>query len=671
MSAARERDCCAFCGLPLARPWWSRRGERRPDPEPRYCCYGCALAHATTASGTPTGDVRALLTRLGVGIFLTMNVMVFSMELWTQDVYADGAGMTNALAEPLRDVFRYLCLLLSLPVLWLLGRPIAAGAWQNLRRGGPTTDLLIVLGVAAATVYSAISVLRGTGHIYFEVGCVVLVMVTLGRWLDATGKLQTTAALDALEKLLPERVRLVRDGCTSFVPPEQVCTGDCLRVLAGERFSFDGRLLAGLADVDEQILTGESRPVAKRPGDVVHAGTLNLDGDLLLGVTAELREGTLQRMVDLVRKARLAKGYHARLADRVSSWFLPAVAVLAIATFTIHAAHRGFEQGLLAGLAVSLIACPCALGLATPMAVWAALGRASQEQVLVRSGEALERLAAVRVLALDKTGTLTTGIARVAGFVADVDSSDNSAIAPLAIAASLAEGSNHPLSIALDEFAREKGVQLRSATTNRSRAHTLPGLGIARDLPDGETAWLGNLRLMQENDLAISDHLRETVNAAERQARSLACVGWNGRVRGVFLFTEDVRRDAQNALDHCRRIGLQVCVLTGDHSARAAALAAELGVEVEAQLLPADKVAAVERLRHEWGAVAMVASSGLVIGNSLRLRGAAPRYDPDSSTSGEILDGHGDLADVRDEAPRGVVDAWVDAQVSASREQIA
>ncbi len=242
MTDAGPQECCSFCALPLPRRWRWRRRNSPPAAEPQYCCYGCALAHAATSSDGPTGEVRALLTRLGVGIFLTMNVMVFSMDLWTQDVYAGEASLTSVLAEPLREVFRHLCLLLSLPVVWLLGRPLAQSAWQNLRRRGASTDLLMVLGVAAAMIYSTISVLRGSGHVYFEVACVVLVMVTIGRWLDATGKLQTTAALDALERLLPDRVRVVRDGESSTIAGEDVRRGDCLHVLAGERFAFDGCL---------------------------------------------------------------------------------------------------------------------------------------------------------------------------------------------------------------------------------------------------------------------------------------------------------------------------------------------------------------------------------------------------------------------------------------------
>ncbi len=604
-SQDHERECCAFCGLPLAQPWWpgtrKRGAEVSLSDEPRYCCYGCALAQAATHSGSSGGELRALLTRLGLAIFLTMNVMVFSMELWTQDVYAGDPGATSSLSEPLRDVFRYLCLLLSLPVAALLGRPIAKNAWENLRRGGPSTELLIVLGVLAAMVYSTISVFRGSGHIYFEVACVVLVMVTIGRWLDATGKLQTTAALDALAKLLPDQVRQVTDTGELLVRPADIAVGDRLRVLAGERFAFDGEILRGFADVDEQIISGESRPLSKGPGDAVHAGSTNVDGDLLLRVTAELRDGTLQRMINLVREARTSKGYYQRLADRVSLGFLPVIAMVAMVAFALHARTGGFEQGMLAALAVSLIACPCALGLATPMAVWAALGRASQAQVLLRSGEALERLADVRVVAIDKTGTLTTGIATVSGV--ELADEDLSREAVLSLIAAAAAGSGHPLSLAITEFATAGGFEV---PLEPLQGRTIGGRGIAADVPGGPTVYLGNLQLMFDAGLIINSRIDRAIRQAHAQAQSLACAGWAGMVRAVILFQEESRTDAQQALADCRNLGLHVCVLTGDHAARGAQFAERFDVEVRAGLTPAQKVAAVEELRRQWGPVAMV-----------------------------------------------------------------
>jgi heavy metal translocating P-type ATPase len=616
MSEAGSRECCAFCALPLPRRWGRARLDQQAATEPQYCCYGCALAHAATTAGAPTGEARALLTRLGVGIFLTMNVMVFSMDLWTQDVYAGETHLANTLAEPLREVFRYLCLLLSLPVVWLLGRPLANSAWQNLRRGGASTDLLMVLGVAAAIAYSTISVLRGSGHVYFEVACVVLVMVTVGRWLDATGKLQTTAALDALERLLPDRVRVLRDGLPQMISSEEVRRGDCLHVLAGERFAFDGLLHAGTADVDEQVITGESRPVTKAVGDQVYAGCVNLDGDLFVTVTAERNEGALARMIEMVRAARQAKGYHARLVDRVSAWFLPTVAVLATATFGVHWARAGFEQGLLAGLAVSLIACPCALALATPMAVWAALGRASQQHVLVRSGEVLERLAQVRAVAFDKTGTLTTGVARVEGLLTEgslTDGAQNPAGA-LSIGArafveragALAARSGHPFSTAIAEFARGECMNLTTTANDQVRVQTLPGRGIRAQLPDVGAALLGNLRLMQENGLTMSATVAAAVAQAETSGRSLVCAGWQGQVQGVFILNEQPRAEALAAINHLKQQGVYVCLLTGDHRSRAKRLADTFDIDFEAELLPDDKLAAIARLREQWGAVAMV-----------------------------------------------------------------
>ena len=309
-------------------------------------------------------------------------------------------------------------------------------------------------------------------------------------------------------------------------------------------------------------------------------------------------------MIELVRQARLAKGYHARLVDRISAWFLPAVAVLAIATFAIHAAHGGFEQGLLASLAVSLIACPCALGLATPMAVWAALGRASQDQVLVRNGEALERLAAVRAMALDKTGTLTTGVARVAEFITDARTNGaNSAI--LQVAAMMAARSNHPFSSAIAAFASAASNSKPSQPKRVASARCRDGASSPRSRRTAPLGWAAP-RLMHENNLTVSPSLAQAVVLAESQARSLACVGWEGRVRGIFLLSEEIRAEAQSAVARCRELGLHVCLLTGDHPRRAGALADKLGIQVEAELLPGEKLNAIARLRKTWGAVAMV-----------------------------------------------------------------
>ncbi len=544
-----------------------------------------------------------MLARLGLSIFLTLNVLMFTMALWTHDVYEASPDAASALSHSLDGLFRYLALVLSLPVLWLLGGALAAGAWRDLRAGLPSTDLLLVLGVAASYAYSAVSVVRGSGPIYFEVGCVVLVMVTLGRWLEATGKLRTTEALDALEKLLPAEVVVVRDASEQTVPLAEVCSGDRLRVRAGERFAADGRILRGRAAVDEQVFTGESQPAVKEPGDAVLSGTLDLDGDLLIEVTASAEQGSLRRLIAAVHEARLAKGVYQRLADRVARAFLPAVAAIALASAAWHGVHSGFEAGVMAGMAVLLIACPCALGLATPLAVWAALGRAAQCQVVFRNGEALERLAQVRGVAFDKTGTLTTSQCAVAGFVADAAASREIVLQQAAL---LAAGSTHIFSRAVAEFA---GPVARGQDQPGADAElrTIPGRGlVANAAAKTGLVYLGSPRLMEESGLVAERPLPQAIDDFQARGCSLACVGWAGKVRGVFAFEERVRDEAAEALEDCRRAGLETAILTGDSVMRAKRIGEQLAVPVQGALLPQEKVEAIERLRNEWRAAAMV-----------------------------------------------------------------
>ena len=296
-----RESICDYCKLPLPVSW------RRASPVvnssadgPIYCCLGCRVAAAIVEEKGEHGLPRTMLMRLGLSVFFTMNVMAFTMALWTGDVYAQTDGPT-ALSAGLFGLFRYLVLLFSLPVFLLLGLPLFEHAWSSLRCGVFSTDWLLGTGVAASFVFSFLSVLRGEGPIYFEVGCFILVMTTLGRWLEVTGRLKANAALDAIAKLLPEEVRRIKDGVEELIPLGQVQIGDLLRVLPGERFPADGCVAAQRASVDEQVLTGESRPILKETGDRILGGTLDLDGDLTITVSETPEKGTLARVVELVR----------------------------------------------------------------------------------------------------------------------------------------------------------------------------------------------------------------------------------------------------------------------------------------------------------------------------------------------------------------------------------
>lgn len=545
------------------------------------------------------------MLKLALAVFFAMNVMVFSMALWSRDVYAEQLAGAGPLADVLHQVFRYLALLFSIPVLFLLGEPLVVGVWNATRRGAITTDLLLVIGIVAAFTYSLWSVVIGAGQVYFDVASLILVFLTLGRWLEAQGKLRSGQSLDALARLLPDTVHRLQSGQVIDAPRKSVAVGDMVLVFPGERFAVDGVIRTGRADVDEQTISGESRAVAKAVGDAVYSGTLNINGDLQIEVTAAAGAETVSRMLDLVRRARRERGHYQRLADRVTAWFVPAVAIIAGATAWWHARQGGIDDGILAGLSVALIACPCALGLATPMAIWIALGRAARGGVLFRNGETLEQLARAATLYFDKTGTLTSGRTRVDALICD--SSVRRQLV-LERAAMLAAVTNHFLAEAIGRFAASASSveQVKTVTT-------LPGRGVRAVLESVDTlhggddeVLIGNLAWLQAEGNSLGDSLWSNTLRAGGGAATLSAIAWGGKVRGIFIFQESLRPATAATLAGCRELGLSITILTGDRQPRADRLAEALGVPVLAEQLPADKVAVVRAARTSGRLVAMV-----------------------------------------------------------------
>ncbi|MEZ6125618.1 MAG: cation-translocating P-type ATPase [Planctomycetaceae bacterium] len=435
---------CEYCGLPTSVP---------ASSSSCYCCYGCRFAHAVVQEQGREGAIRWTVIRLGLAIFFTMNLMAFTMTMWSLDVYD---VQPDPFQKTLFEVFRWLSMVFAFPVLLLLGLPLLQNAVESWRQRVYSTDLLIGLAVLAAYTTSVINVVRSSGAVYFEVGATVLVMMTLGRWIEAVGKQKATESLDRLLTLLPETVtRFDTAGdpaVESPIPISHIQVRDVLRIRAGERFPADSVITRGVTSVDEQVFTGESQPVRKEPGDRVLAGTINLDGDLLVEVTAGYKEGSFGRLLKILQEARNARGYYQRLADRVAGWFFPVVTAVAAAAFAWHFS-QGVGAAIQTSMSVLLIACPCALGLATPLAVWTALSTAIRHQVLFRSGEAVERLAGVRAICLDKTGTLTTGTPRV--FQTAAFGLEDTTEAFL-MAEQLAGASAHPFSKAVTDYLNDR-----------------------------------------------------------------------------------------------------------------------------------------------------------------------------------------------------------------------
>ena len=517
-----------------------------------------------------------------MAIFFTMNVMVFTLVLWTWNLH-------NISPDPRIQVFqsilRYACLLFSGPVLVLLGGPLLESCVEACRQKRFTTDWLLLIGVFASFGYSVMALILDSPEVYFEVCCMILVAVTLGKWLEGTAKQKATSAIRSLRDLLPTTVRVLSPSGERIVATEQVSVGDQLRILPGDRIPLDGQVCSELAIVDEQFITGESIPVSKQTDDMVFAGSLNLSHELTITVSRPADEGTIAAIVRAVENAATTDCRSIRLADTLSAWFVPFIGVAAAATF-VRFYDQGVQHALMAATSVVLIACPCALGIATPMAIWVAINSAARRGVLFRSGDAILRLASLRSLGLDKTGTLTTGELHIASVSTlegvEVNTFQN-------IAKRLAGGSNHPLSKAISQ--QVEPIQMTDDLVIADlQDHA--GRGVTGKLAiDGSwaVAMLGSEEFARELDMRIPAGLHSTDADGSVRESALVYVGWHGEIKGVYYLADQIRPESQEALDQLRQLDLSLMILTGDTVQRASAVERATGVTAIGALLPDEK----------------------------------------------------------------------------------
>lgn len=591
---------CVYCGLPVPQPLWGK-----PSEGANYCCTGCRFAHAVTQESGAEGEARWTLTKLGISIFFSMNVMVLTLALWAYTgPQADGKTL---MAHSLAEVFRFACLLLSFPVLVLLGRPLLEQAIDSISQRRLTTDILIVGGVLASFVYSTISVWSGTGEIYFEVGCMILVFVTLGRWLEATGKLRSTEALDQLQQLLPDEVDVLQaDKSRLRVARSELNIGDEVIVQAGDRIPIDGRITQGRSTIDEQLVTGESWPVERTVSQTVVGGTLALDGEIVVRIEHRLEDGTLPRLVAAIHAARQEKGEYQRLADRISQIFVIVTAGLSLSVLIFHSFNTDLMTGVMAALSVVLIACPCALGIATPLALWASIGVAAQRGIVFGTTTALEQLAKVKAIRFDKTGTLTTGQPQVKRLLTD-GQTDVEAIRQRADA--LARSSNHVFSQAISESLKSTDLptSLSGTKSVEIEATSVAGKGMY-GVAHGEfqpTA-LGNKKLMDEFDFECPPTLELAIEKSQQEGHPCILVGWGGLVRGCFIMQEELRSSAMKMLSECRSKDLDLAVLTGDTALSTNRLASTISTPFLTDLSPERKQQAILNAQSEIGPVAFL-----------------------------------------------------------------
>jgi P-type Cu+ transporter len=499
--------------------------------------------------------------------------------------------------------------LLATPVQFWLGARFYRAGWKALRAGTGNMDLLVALGTSAAyglSLYMLLAAGGGMAHLYFESSAVVITLVLLGKWLEARAKRQTTDAIRALNALRPTTARVRRDGTDIDLPIDELARGDLVVVRPGERLPADGVVEHGRSHVDESLITGESLPVAKQPGDHVTGAAINAEGLLLVRTTAVGAESTLARIVRLVESAQAKKAPIQRLVDRVSAVFVPVVVALALLTLLGWGFATGqWSAGVLNAVAVLVIACPCALGLATPAAIMVGTGTAARHGILIKDAQALEVAHAVRVVAFDKTGTLTEGRPRLVA----AEAAEGAGLADtdlIALAAALQLGSEHPLAAAVLAAASAP-----AAPADDVRA--LPGRGIAGRV-QGRMLQLGSTRLMQESGAPMVG-LEARALALQAEGRTVSWLaehagGGAWRVLGLLAFGDTLKPGATAAVAQLKRLGLRTLLISGDNAGSANAVGRMLGIDdVRCEVLPGQKAEVVAALRsglHGEGKVAMV-----------------------------------------------------------------
>ncbi len=537
-------------------------------------------------------EIRDQTRKLWVGVAFTLPLFLLSMGRdfgllghWAHDTWVN-----------------YLFWLLATPVQFYTGWDYFVGGYKSLRNKSANMDVLVALGSSVAYVYSIV-VTAGLlgGHVYFETSAAIITLIKVGKLLESQAKGKTSEAIKALMGLQAKTARVERNGEELDIPTNQVQAGDIVIVRPGEKIPVDGVVVSGRSAVDESLLTGESLPVDKKPGDPVIGATLNKQGLLKFEATKVGSETALAQIVRLVEEAQGSKAPIQALADRVSAVFVPVVISIAALTFVIWlASGAGFTPALVRLVAVLVIACPCALGLATPTAIVVGMGKGAGQGILFRNSESLERAHALQAIVLDKTGTITKGEPAVTDIVAAANWADGQQKL-LQLAASAERGSEHPLGEAIVRAAQADGLSL----SDPAGFEAIAGHGIAAEV-DGRKLLLGNHRLMEREQIALNG-LADTVTDLQNQAKTAMWLAVDGQAVGVIAIADTIKDGSKEAVAALKRMGLQVVMMTGDNRATAEAIAAEVGVDrVLAEVLPGDKAANVARLQEEGLVTAMV-----------------------------------------------------------------
>jgi len=516
-------------------------------------------------------------------------------------------GILPALDSFTDKLFWYITCILTLFVMVYSGKHFYLGAWKSLRLHSANMDTLIALGTGTAWLYSVFVLIFtnllpiNAQHIYFEATAIIIALINFGSALESKAKGKTSEAIKRLIGLQAKTARVVRDGKELDVPIEDVGLQETLRVRPGEKIPVDGLIIEGSSTVDESMLTGEPMPVTKTTGAKVSAGTINKNGSFLFTSNHIGKDTVLAQIINMVREAQASKPAIGRLVDKVASVFVPSVLIIAVLTFLIWfnlGPSPVITYALVATMTVLIIACPCALGLATPISIMVAVGKAAESGILIRNGDALQQAGKLTTIVLDKTGTVTEGKPSVTNIKSLTHSSDEQC---LAFAASIESSSEHPLAEAILEKARNQNITLMKVEQFQS----ISGQGVKADI-DNHHILLGNQKLMLQYDINI-DELKDEAASRSSEAKTPVYLAINNKAAGIITIADSIKQDSSKAISRLKKSGLKVVLLTGDNKLTAQAVAKSVGIsEVISEVMPEQKAETIKQLQQNGNTVGMV-----------------------------------------------------------------
>ncbi len=552
----------------------------------------------------PNPELIDFSRRFWFGLVLTVPLLVLAMGPYV--------GLpVESWVEP--RLSRLVELFLATPVVLWSGWPFFVRGWQSVLNKSPNMFTLIAMGTGAAYIYSSIAALMpdifpdafraedGSVAVYFEAAAVIIVLVLLGQVLELRARERTGGAIRALLDLAPKTARIVReDGSEEDIPLEEVQQGDLLRIRPGDKIPVDGEVVEGTSHVDESLLTGEPVPAEKEPGDSVTGGTINGNGTFVFRATRVGADTMLSQIVTMVAEAQRSRAPIQKLADSVSGIFVPLVvlsAVIAFVAWSVWGPNPPMAYGLIAAVSVLIIACPCALGLATPISIMVSTGRGAQAGVLIKNAEALERFAKVDTLVVDKTGTLTEGKPKLTGVIVVNNGNEDDL---LRAAAALEQGSAHPLAEAIVEAAKAKSLEIPPAED----FHSHSGMGVTGQV-DGHSLVLGNARMMNETGIQDEAFIQKA-DAQREEGATVMFLAMDGKPAALLVVTDPIKQSTDEAIWALHKEGLKIIMATGDHVRTAQAVADKLGIdEIRAGVMPEDKAELVKSLQAKGHKVAM------------------------------------------------------------------